>query len=175
MDDDRELFESAMAGVAPLPGDGDRGPGRVPGKAPRGHLRRPSLQDGGAAPRWSITRFGERVEGRAADSDERALAALGRGEVPVELSLDLHRRTAEDARHEVRRTLAQALEGGLRCVRVIHGRGTHSAGGPTLKEALPGWLAEPPHGRRVQGFVTAPPTLGGTGATLVLLARKRRR
>ena len=56
---------------------------------------------------------------------------------------------------------------------VIHGRGLHSDAGPTLKAALPGWLAEPPHGASVLAFESAGPGRGGTGATYVLLRPPR--
>ena len=46
-----------------------------------------------------------------------------------------------------------------------------SEGGAVLKTALPGWLAKPPHGRWIRGFVTPEAGLGGAGATCVLLAR----
>jgi len=69
----------------------------------------------------------------------------------------------------VRRFLRQALAAGCRSVLIVHGRGRRSPGAPVLKRSLPGWLAAPPHGERVAAFTTAPPHLGGPGATLVLL------
>ena len=47
--------------------------------------------------------------------------------------------------------------------------------GPVLKEALLGWLCEPPLDRLVMAFASAVPEDGGTGATYVLLRRKRTR
>jgi DNA-nicking Smr family endonuclease len=45
--------------------------------------------------------------------------------------------------------------------------------GPVLKEAVFGWLCEPPLDRLVMAFASAVPEHGGTGATYVLLRRKR--
>ena len=70
--------------------------------------------------------------------------------------------------------LAEAVRNGERCLRIIHGRGHGSESGPVLKQALPGWLAEHPHGRQVLGFCCARDIEGGTGVTLVLLRRRRR-
>ena len=60
-----------------------------------------------------------------------------------------------------------------RCVLVIHGRGRHSETEPILKEALLGWLAEPPVGPLVLAFSNALGGDGGVGATYVLLRRER--
>lgn len=54
---------------------------------------------------------------------------------------------------------------------VIHGRGTRSEAGAVLREALPRWLAEEPHGASVLGFAAADGHAGG--ASYVLLRRRR--
>jgi DNA-nicking Smr family endonuclease len=56
-------------------------------------------------------------------------------------------------------------------VRVIHGKGLHSkAAAPVL-----GSIVEQDLRRRseVLAYASAPPTMGGTGAVLVLLSRRR--
>jgi DNA-nicking Smr family endonuclease len=165
--DGERLFERAMEGVERL---GGKGTERLP-------RRRRSLRGGGsgAAPvRFEIERWGEHQEGRAAGVDRRQLRRLRQGKIPVELRIDLHGLDETEARAAVRGALTRALGAGLRCLAVIHGRGLRSAGGPVLKEALPVWLAEPPHGRRVLAFTTAPPAQGGPGATLVWLRKSKR-
>jgi DNA-nicking Smr family endonuclease len=47
--------------------------------------------------------------------------------------------------------------------------------GPVLKEAVLGWLCEPPLARLVMAFASAVPEHGGAGATYVLLRRQRAR
>lgn len=120
-----------------------------------------------------ITRDGERHEGRIPGIAARQMRALGTGKLPVELTLDLHGYRESEARGELRDGLRRARREGLRCVRVVHGKGLRSAAGPVLKEALPGWLSEEPVAAWILGFTSAPPRLGGTGATLVLLRARR--
>lgn len=75
--------------------------------------------------------------------------------------------TSAQARVELRAFLAESVAGGIRCVRVVHGKGIRSGQrGPVLKASVNGWL------RRwddVLAFVSAPPRDGGTGAVYVLL------
>lgn len=164
--DERELFEQAMRDVEPL---ADGAAAALP--APRRPPVRPGPRLSGQRrdARFELEVSGERLRGRVPGFDLRQLRRLERGEVPPELSLDLHGFTQLEARGAVRDALRRAQRSGLRSVRVIHGRGLGSETAPVLKEALPGWLAEPPLGGWVLAFASAPPALGGTGATLILL------
>ena len=63
--------------------------------------------------------------------------------------------------------LAETKRSGLRCVRIVHGKGLRSrAAGPVLKGLTDRMLR-----RRddVIAFASARPALGGTGAVVVLL------
>lgn len=161
-DPDRDLFEEAMDGVQPLPDRPDALP-RIRRRPGRGAPR-------AAAPaRFEVAQEGERIEGRLPGFDRRVARRLARGEIAAELSVDLHGFPEAEARGALRDALRRARRAGLRTVRVIHGRGLHSPGGPVLKTAVPRWLAEPPLGSWVLAFASAPPNQGGTGATLVLL------
>lgn len=119
--------------------------------------------------RFEIERIGHRIAALAPGADATALARLRGGEVPPDLTLDLHGFPELEARGMVRDTLRRARRSGLRCVKVIHGRGLRSGGDPVLKDSLPGWLAEPPLGSWVIAFASAPSRHGGPGSTLVLL------
>lgn len=123
--------------------------------------------------KFQIDRDGERVRGLAEGVDKAHLDRLVKGRTEVDVDLDLHGMREGEARTLVRATLREAYEEGDRCVRVVHGRGRHSELGAVLKDAFPGWLAEPPTDRIVMAFATAPPRDGGTGASYVLLRRKR--
>lgn len=164
-DPDRDLFEEAMEGVQPL---ADR-----PATPPRAHpARRRPVRGAGrpsASARFEIEEDGERIEGRLPGFDHRETRRLARGEIAAELTVDLHGFPEAEARGALRDALRRARRANLRVVRVIHGRGLRSPGGPVLKTALPRWLAEPPLGSWVLSFASAPPEQGGTGATLVLL------
>jgi DNA-nicking Smr family endonuclease len=118
-------------------------------------------------------RPGGAADGWTSGFDRRRLRQLRRGGIAPELELDLHGLTREEARRALRRTLRDALARGLRCVLVVHGRGARSSAdtGPVLRDALPGWLAEPPHGASVLAFAAAEDRRGG--ATYVLLRRAR--
>ena len=120
-----------------------------------------------------MTREGERVYGLARGVDAAHLRRLRRGELEIDRELDLHGLDARAAREDVGFELGEAFLAGERCVRIVHGRGTHSPGGPVLKEALLGWLSQAPLGDRVLAFASAPPAQGGSGALLVLLRRRR--
>ncbi|NNL65027.1 MAG: DNA mismatch repair protein MutS [Myxococcales bacterium] len=123
--------------------------------------------------RFETAHAGERLSGWARGTDRRLRKRLRNGEIEIERELDLHGLDAASARRTLRSALEAALAAGERCVLVIHGRGRHSDAGPTLKSALPDWLAEPPHGPAVLAFESADPRHGGPGATRVLLRPPR--
>ncbi len=90
------------------------------------------------------------------------------GEVAVQDWIDLHGFRVEEARNEVSRFLRDSLRKGLRCIKIIHGRGLRSAKGPVLKKAVTGWL-ERDFRKYVAAYVTARACDGGLGAIYVLL------
>ncbi len=66
----------------------------------------------------------------------------------------------------------QANKQGVRCVRVVHGKGLGSPGKqPVLKTKTQRWLIQK---NEVLAFVQAKPAEGGAGALVVLLAPVRR-
>lgn len=114
----------------------------------------------------------ERFEGVAPGIDRAHLRRLRRGEVPPDEEVDLHGLDRKQARHALHAALQRAIDEGGRCVRVIHGRGVHSADGSSvLRAGLARWLAEPPYADRVMAFATGLGERGG--ATYVLLRRRR--
>jgi DNA-nicking Smr family endonuclease len=122
---------------------------------------------------FTVRESGERIEGLAKGIDRAHLDRLKRGKTPVEREIDLHGLTRSEAGLEIRAQLQEAFELAERCILIIHGRGARTETGPVLKEALLGWLREPPLDRLVMAFASALPEHGGTGATYVLLRRKR--
>jgi DNA-nicking Smr family endonuclease len=63
--------------------------------------------------------------------------------------------------------IRQAQRQGLRCLRVVHGKGLGSPGKtPVLKSKVHSWLVQK---NQVMAFVQAKPAEGGAGALLVLL------
>jgi len=97
----------------------------------------------------------------------QVIRRLRRGLIPIEDELDLHGLTQSAARDRLAEFLQNTRSAGIRCVRIIHGKGYRSgARGPILKIAVDLWL------RRhldVMAFSSARPIDGGTGAVYVLL------
>lgn len=93
---------------------------------------------------------------------------LRRGHWSIQAELDLHGRRSDQAREALVAFLRDAQRAGLRCVRVIHGKGLGSPGKtPVLKNKVHGWLVQR---KEVLAFVQARPADGGAGALVVLLA-----
>lgn len=123
-------------------------------------------------PRFEIEkRAAGAVDGWAAGFDKRRLRELRRGEIEPDVEVDLHGMTRAAARTELFGALQDAITAGQRCVLVVHGRGMRSQDGPVLRDALPNWLAEEPHGASVLAFAAGEAQRGG--ATYVLLRRSR--
>ena len=95
------------------------------------------------------------------------LRKLRRGHWIVQDCLDLHGLNREEARSRLGEFLGTCLKRGLRCVRVIHGKGLRSPGRePVLKGKVQRWLVQRDE---VLACCQAPANEGGSGALLVLL------
>ncbi len=93
---------------------------------------------------------------------------LRRGDWTIQRQLDLHGLRSEQARDALSRFIREAHKQGLRCVRVVHGKGLGSEGkAPVLKSKVHSWLVQK---NQVLAFVQARPAEGGAGALVVLLA-----
>ncbi|KRH99737.1 Smr/MutS family protein [Curvibacter sp. PAE-UM] len=92
---------------------------------------------------------------------------LRRGDWAIQRQLDLHGLRTEDAREALGQFIREAHQQGIRCVRVVHGKGLGSPGKtPVLKGRVQSWLAQK---KEVLAFVQARPAEGGAGAVVVLL------
>ena len=92
---------------------------------------------------------------------------LKRGQWAVQATLDLHGHTTATAREELAQFMAAARHRGIRCIRIIHGRGTRSPGGiPLIRNKVRLSLSQRDE---VLAFCDAAPGDGGPGAVLVLL------
>lgn len=92
---------------------------------------------------------------------------LRRGEWAIQAELDLHGLRTDEAREQLGTFVREAHRQGLRCVRVVHGKGLGSPGKtPVLKSRVHGWLVQK---SEVLAFVQARPADGGAGALIVLL------
>jgi DNA-nicking Smr family endonuclease len=95
------------------------------------------------------------------------LKRLRRGEWAIQAEVDLHGLRRDEARERLAEFLREALRRGLRCVRVVHGKGLGSPGRePVLKGKVRAWLVQK---REVLAFTQARAAEGGAGALVVLL------
>jgi DNA-nicking Smr family endonuclease len=175
---ERALFEDAVSDVEPL--DRDRLIPHLSFRQPVTLSERESevLREldalcAGDAP-FEPEQSADRIEGKVPGLDPRMLTRLRRGEFTVQADLDLHGVDAPSARALVETFLIECQTRGLRCVRIVHGRGRNSPDGiPVLKRNLPRWLARGPARLAVLAYATAAPKDGGAGASYVLLRRRR--
>jgi len=92
---------------------------------------------------------------------------LRRGYWSIQSEIDLHGLRSDDAREALATFIREAARQGLRCVRVVHGKGLGSPGKtPVLKGKVHGWLVQKDE---VLAFVQARGDEGGAGALVVLL------
>ncbi|QOF77270.1 Smr/MutS family protein [Variovorax sp. 38R] len=99
-------------------------------------------------------------------------ARLRKGDWSIQAQVDLHGLRSDEAREALGGFIRNAHKQGLRCVRVVHGKGLGSPGKqPVLKTKTQRWLIQK---NEVIAFVQAKPAEGGAGALVVLLAPVRR-
>lgn len=162
-------FRAAMQGVKPL----------AKGPAPAAPIKRRPRRSAGAAAAHARdleermplvdadVAAGESLSHRRAGVRDQELRRLRRGLFPIEDQLDLHGANQAQARALLAEFIDRSCDAGLRCVRVIHGKGMRSGGrGAVLKSAVNTWLRRHPD---VMAFASARPIDGGTGAVYVLL------
>ncbi|QHI99883.1 DNA mismatch repair protein MutS [Xylophilus rhododendri] len=110
-----------------------------------------------------------RREGVGVDVTRR----LRRGEWAIQRQIDLHGLRTDEAREALGGFVRESAKHGLRCLRVVHGKGLGSVGKtPVLKGRVQGWLVQK---QEVLAFVQARPIDGGAGALVVLLRPMKRR
>lgn len=96
---------------------------------------------------------------------------LRRGDWTIQRQIDLHGMRRDEARERLSIFIREAKQQGIRCVRVVHGKGLGSPGKtPVLKSRVHSWLVQK---QEVLAFVQAKPADGGAGALVVLLAPTR--
>lgn len=169
-EDDIRLFREAVGPVRELAPAAP--PPETPRPAPHPHMLE---ADEAAVPGEllemafdpAVLEVGEELSFLRDGYPPKLLKALKRGQYSVQDDIDLHQMNAAAAQAAIADFLAEARHNGLRCVRIVHGKGLRSkAAGPVLKA-----LADRLLRRRddVIAFASARPMQGGTGAVLVLL------
>ncbi len=178
-EDEHALFRRAVADVRPLAND--RADIRPPPPPPRPRPRdedepvgeRPlpgGLPEPPCADPAAVEADGALLYCRPG-VQQRVVRRLRRGRYTPGADLDLHGLTRREAHPRLDAFLAECRRRGIRCARIVHGKGQRSAeGGPVLKGAVDGWLRRR---EEVLAFASAPAAHGGTGAVYVLLRAPR--
>lgn len=174
--DDADLFREAVKDVAPL-----RDPGKVSHPVERPEpLPFQRIQDERQVLEESLSdqvdleadiESGEALSFLREGMSPQVLRRLRQGYWAVQREIDLHGLRLDDARPLLVDFLGHAARHGLRCVRVIHGKGRRSKNGePVLKPKVASWLIQRGD---VLAFCEARPNDGGSGAVIVLLRGNR--
>jgi DNA-nicking Smr family endonuclease len=170
--EDSELLRAALADVKPLVPANRASlirPKPLPIAVQRQRDEQEALQDTlSDNPAWEQgLETGEELLFRRDGLSQEHIRKLRRGHWKIQDHLDLHGLIATEARTLTAAFLAHAIRNGLRCVRIVHGKGLSSPNRePVLKKKLSGWLAQR---EEVLAYCQAPQTEGGGGAVLVLL------
>ncbi|MET0329753.1 MAG: Smr/MutS family protein [Luteimonas sp.] len=172
-DDDAALFRAAIGPVRELPAATP--PPQAP--RPRPSTRMAERDDAEARSEFRqlldgpLLQGGDTMQYRRDEIPPRVLKRLGRGEYAAQEELDLHHSDAQQATALLRLFLRDAIDAGLGCVRIIHGKGLNSSpDAPILKNLVDRLLRQRAD---VLAFHSAPGGQGGSGAVLVLLRPRK--
>ena len=166
------VFREAVGDSTPL-----RGTGRVdPRPLPAPPIARQFERDERQALSESISdeidverllETDERLSFRQPGIGQDVVRRLRRGHWVIQEQLDLHGLRVDEARDALVAFLADCLRRGVRCVRIVHGKGLGSyQREPILKGKVLRWLTQRDE---VLAFCQAGPSDGGSGALLALL------
>jgi DNA-nicking Smr family endonuclease len=126
---------------------------------------RESLAPGWTAEDWLDT--GDEPNFLRPGLSRQVLRKLRSGAWVIQHQLDLHGLDRHQAREALADFLASCIKRGVRCVRVVHGKGLGSIHRePVLKTKVKHWLTQR---EEVLAYCQARPVDGGSGALVVLL------
>ncbi len=170
--DDVSLFRASMADVIPLGRAGKVEHKRpLPGPVPIQRLLddRETLKDSLSdhLPWDPATETGDELSYTRNGIGMQTLRKLRRGHWVTQAELDLHGLSVLEARELLVGFLNLCARRGLRCVRIIHGKGLRSKNRePVLKQKVGRWLMQRDE---ILAFCQARQVDGGSGAVMVLL------
>jgi DNA-nicking Smr family endonuclease len=172
-DQEQNLFRKAVGAVQTLPDKGMREPDA---KTVQPVARQKQLDEQAAlreslSDEFDVTTLldvDDQMSFRRPGIGTDVTAKLRRGHWSMQAEIDLHGLRTDEAREALGEFLRSAKTRGIRCVRVVHGKGLGSPGKtPVLKTKVQRWLVQK---QEVLAFVQAKAADGGAGALLVLLA-----
>ncbi len=172
----RELFIRAAGAVQMLPDKRHAAPTRSPPEpVPRQHLLdEQSVLREAISDEFDVSTLldvDDQLSFRRPGIGTDVTRKLRKGHWSIQRQLDLHGLRSDDARAALTSFVREACQQGLRCVRIVHGKGLGSPGkAPVLKHKVHGWLVQK---SEILAFVQARPAEGGAGALVVLLQAGR--
>ncbi|AJC21544.1 Smr/MutS family protein [Pandoraea pulmonicola] len=172
---DANVFRDSIGDIAPLSGKGAANRVEHP-RQPPDPVARQTQEDEAAVLSESLSDefdpealfdTDDRLSYRRPSISRGTLVKLQRGDWVVQAQIDLHGMRRDEAREALSAFLHDVVKRGLRCVRVIHGKGLGSVNRePVLKDKVRSWLAQK---NEVLAWVQAQGRDGGGGALVVLL------
>jgi DNA-nicking Smr family endonuclease len=172
--EDLAIFREAIRDVKPLR-QSDRSDSRAPQPAP--YPKQFELDEEAVITELldepdddQVQETGEELMFLRNGVQKRYLTRLKRGRYSVDDHLDLHQMNETTATSALLAFIDSAHNRGIKCVRVVHGKGLRSRKGPVLKLMARRLLSRHP---LVIAFASCRPVDGGTGAVSVLLKSKR--
>ena len=170
--DDEDLFRQAMRDVTPLKPVNRVRQSPAPRKSP---VNRPENTDPTAQQRFTEGMIDEQCPDhlqyeRPGGAQKSVLKKLRTGKLPVDMTLDLHGLTVDQARMQLIDFMDECRHFGYRHVIIVHGKGFRSENRPVIKPMVNQWLKQ---AEEVLAFCSAQPKDGGTGAVYVLLRKTR--
>jgi DNA-nicking Smr family endonuclease len=170
-DDELNLFKQAVKGARPIQVNRVVHPVKKPKPIPQQFIRdeRQALVDSlsdNYIPAHELESGEELLYLRDGQSPV-ILSKLRRGHWVVQTHIDLHGLVSDEARTYVSEFISDCKKRGIRCVRIVHGKGLGSRNKePVLKHKLRGWLMQKDE---VIAYAQAKQQDGGSGALIVLL------
>ena len=169
---EKNLFTRAIGKVAPLPANNKahlpsppREPVATQLKKDEAQVIQDSLSD-----EFDVSTLldtDEALSFRRPSVGPEVTRKLRKGDWAIQREIDLHGLRSDEARLALTTFIRDAHKHGIRCVRVVHGKGLGSPGKtPVLKSKVHSWLVQK---NQVMAFVQAKPAEGGAGALVVLL------
>ena len=177
-DQDKQMFEAAMADVERLPHnictdiEPPKGIVSATDKTNESDvlLQLEELVKSGKG--FVVADTAEYIEGTGYNVSRVVTKRLHSGEFAVQGHIDLHGQSVESARTLFDHFFKESIASGKRMILIIHGRGLSSPADPVLKTKVIQWLTSGPWRKWVMAYASARLCDGGAGATYVLLRRR---
>ena len=178
LEDEKRLFQKAMAGVEPILRE------HAAIAATKSNPAKVSDEDPDAEALTRLEKLVRCGEGFAVSDTPEYMEWIGygvnpdvakrlhRGDFSIQAHIDLHGLGVEPAQEAFERFLKEVLLSGKRAVLIVHGRGLSSCEEPVLKTRVKEWLTSGRWRKWVIAFTSARACDGATGATYVLLRQR---